>query len=76
MTTLGNEPLQFNPNTQKIVESTGEDFIHSLAKQIWDMVMKCKELGDGDMITVSVPFNIEEGFFDWEVHQTTKEASL
>jgi hypothetical protein len=63
MTTLGNEPLQFNPNTQKIVESTEEDFTHPLAKQIWDMVMKCKELEDGDMITVSVPFNNARGFF-------------
>jgi hypothetical protein len=76
-TTLGHNPLQFDPKTQKIVDTNKMDFQHVLRNNIWDMVVKCKRLGDGDMITLLVPFNGATGNFDWETRDTTKkEANL
>jgi hypothetical protein len=77
MTTLGHDSLQFITNTQKIVDKNGRDFHHPLAKNIWEMVVKCTRLGDGDMITTPVPFNDATGRFDWETPNTRrKNANL
>jgi hypothetical protein len=66
MTTLGHGLLQFSTKTQKIVDDKGRDFQHPLTKNIWELVLKCTRLGDGDMITVLVPFNDTTGEFDWK----------
>lgn len=62
--TLGHGLLQFITKTQGIVDNNGVDFVHPLAKNIWDMVSKCTTLGDGGMTTVHVPINNVTGEFD------------
>ena len=77
MTTLGHEPLLFVTENQKIVDKTGRHFQHPLAKTILDMVVKCSELGGGDMITLDVPFNEATRVFDWKMpHPTLENANL
>jgi len=73
MTTLGHGSLQFITKTQKIVDGNGRDFQHPLTKNIWEMVLKCTRLGDGDMITVLVPFNDTTGEFDLKTPNATKK---
>jgi hypothetical protein len=70
---LGHGSLQFITKTQEIVDNNGRDFQHPLTKNIWEMVSKCTRLGDGDMITVLVPFNDTTGEFDWKTSNATKK---
>jgi hypothetical protein len=75
VTTLGRELLQFITKTQEIFEANGEKFKHPLRKEIWNMVVKCKELRDGEMTIVTVPVNYATGTFDWKASQTTMEKA-
>jgi hypothetical protein len=77
MTTLGHGSLQFITKTQNIVDRDGGDFQHPLYKNIWEMVLKCTRLGDGNTTTVLVPFNDTTGEFDWKTpNATEKKANL
>jgi hypothetical protein len=65
MTTLRDHPLRFIIKKQEIFESNGKRFKNPIKKQVWDMVLKCKRLGDGRKITVQVPFDAATGNFGW-----------
>ncbi|KAH8679701.1 hypothetical protein BGZ60DRAFT_400473 [Tricladium varicosporioides] len=66
LSTLEYRPLQFIPQGQNITNLDGTDFQHPLRNQIWNLVVRCKTLGDGNMAMVNVPFNDRTGNYDWK----------
>jgi hypothetical protein len=58
-----------------IAQSNGKYFKHPIKKHIWDILVKCKRLGDGGKITVQVPFDDEKGKFVWGDNNIPKKMA-